>query len=319
MSKLKLLVVLQLVASCVIVAPLVADADTDLSVESLTVDKSIVNVLEPLKVSAHVRNGGNIGLKDVVVRLSFIRSVGLPALPGANPPKVLEDYSVNLPPNSDIHLTWTTFLPVGTHDIVVTADPNHTIEESNEQNNVRTHQVIVEPIPLSEEAIQHIRKAFGSKAPGDKLGPFVVLKPIRADLYPGLPGYMGRYIQVDLRNFGPDTLPREVLDLVTVTLEFIGAPTDHICTAPIPGKSLNPSNLTTIDFYTGSTGPCPRALVEIVPCDETADLSFMCSVLPDLRISINLPTSQEPYYYYGYFLIDPKPYNNVRLVKAGKH
>jgi hypothetical protein len=149
MSKFKLLVVLQLVVSCVIVAPLAADANVDISVESLTVDKSKVNVLEPVKVSATVLNGGNDTLKGVVVRLSLIDFVGLPTLAGVNPPKVLKEYSFDLPPNSDIGLFWTTFLPVGTHEIVVSADPYHAIEESNEKNNGRTHQVIVEPIPLS--------------------------------------------------------------------------------------------------------------------------------------------------------------------------
>lgn len=313
MSTPNLLVVFQLVAFGLIAAPLAADTTPDISVESLAVAKSTVSVFEPLNVSAVVRNGGNDELKGVVVRLSSI-----------NPPNTIAEYSVNLLPKKDIGLSWTTFLPAGTHEIAVAADPDDAIAESNEQNNVRTHQVTVEQIPLSEEASQRIREIWEKKAPGDTLGPYVILKPIRADLYPDLwivwlTASDEAHVGVSLRNGGPDAIPQEVLDLVTVTVEFIGAPTDHTCTASLKGHSkgkLSSSGDIFLDIYTESTGPCPRALLEAKLCDPVP-LSFWCVELPDLRLSVNLPTSNE-LFYTGYLLVDPKPYNNIRIEKKGK-
>ena len=316
MNKKKVQVVFQIFVICFMLSLLVANTNADVSVESLTVAKAKVNVFEPLNISAIVRNGGNNELKDVVVRLSR-----------SNPPVVIEEYSVNLPPKKDIGLSWTAFLPVGTHKIAVTADPDNEITESNEQNNVRTYQVTVEPVPLSEEALQHMREFWESKTLGDKLGPFVVLKPIRADLYPQLwinqiiatkEGHVGVY----LRNGGPDALPLEILDLVTVTVEFIGAPTDHVCTASLKGHSQgklsSPGSLLNINFYTDSTGPCPRALRQLIKCDPEAPLSFWCVEIPELRLSVNPPTSKE-LFHTGYLFVDPKPYNNIRIEKKGKH
>ena len=315
MNKLKVQVVLQIFVICLMLSLLVANTNADVCVESLTVAKAKVNVFEPLNISAVVRNGSNNELKGVVVRLSR-----------SNPPVVIEEYSVNLPPKKDIGLSWTPFLPVGTHNIAVTADPDDAITESNEQNNVRTQQVTIEPVPLSKEALQHMREFWESKALGEKLGPFVILKPIRADLYPELwinqilstkEGHVGVY----LRNDGPDALPPEILDLVSVTVEFIGVPTDHVCTASLKGysqgKPSSSSALLTINFYTDSTGLCPRALRKLFKCDPEAALSFWCVEIPELRLSVNPPTSKE-LFHTGYLFVDPKPYNNIRIEKKGK-